>query len=62
MYTGFGVVTQSGAIVYDLLETRREAEEICDVLNSGIGPEWDAVSAELERRTAQPQTQEQGKE
>lgn len=47
---GFGVVTQDGAIEYDLLETRGEAEEICDILNAGIGPDWVDVSAEIDRR------------
>lgn len=47
---GYAVVHKSGGIEYDLLETRELAVVIRDVLNAGIGPEWDAVSAELETR------------
>ena len=47
--TGYAILTENGGIEYDLLESRTEADEICEVLNSGIGPEWDAVIAELER-------------
>lgn len=46
---GYAVV-QGGAIEYDLLETRSDANAIRDVLNDGFGPEWEAVEAELERR------------
>lgn len=47
---GFAVVDHHGAIEYDLLESRKEATQIKNVLNSGIGPEWDAVSQELRAR------------
>jgi hypothetical protein len=43
----FGVAMQNGVIEYDLLDTKKEATDICAVLNDGIGPEWDAVEAEL---------------
>lgn len=46
----FGVAMMIGkrsVIEYDLLDTREEARAICAVLNRGIGPEWDLVSAEL---------------
>lgn len=44
---GYAVLSESGGIEYDLLESRTEAEEICEVLNDGIGPEWDAVEKAL---------------
>lgn len=45
--TGYGVFLVGGGIEYDLIDTKQEADEICEVLNRGIGPEWDAVEAEL---------------
>jgi hypothetical protein len=48
--TGFAVVDGHGAIVYDLLDSKEEAIEICAILNDGIGPEWGAVEEELTRR------------
>lgn len=45
--TGHCVLTENNGIVYDLLETRQEADEICAVLNLGIGPDWDAVEKYL---------------
>ena len=44
----YAIVLENGAVEYDLLDTRTEADEICEVLNCGIGPEWDAVITELE--------------
>jgi hypothetical protein len=46
---GFAIL-EDGAILYDLLETKQQARVIRDVLLDGIGPEWDAVKAELEKR------------
>lgn len=46
---GFAVIAATGAIEYDLLERRVDANDICEILNRGIGPEWDAVEAELDR-------------
>lgn len=43
-------VLEDGGVLYDLLESRDEARAIRDVLRDGIGPEWDAVDAELQRR------------
>jgi hypothetical protein len=40
---GYAVVDSHGAIEYDLLETHAEAEEICEALNLGIGPDWDVL-------------------
>jgi len=48
--TGFAVVDGHGATVYDLLDSKEEAIEICAILNDGIGLEWDAVEEELTRR------------
>lgn len=45
--TGYCILLPNGGIEYDLLETRQEADEICEVLNQGIGPEWDEVEAAL---------------
>jgi len=45
----WGVAFRNGGLEYDNLESRKEAAEICAVLNRGIGPEWDAVSAELDK-------------
>ena len=52
--SGLAVVSEEGpsgetAIVYDLLESRQLAHDICTVLNAGVGPEWDAVSEALDR-------------
>jgi len=47
---GYAVVHESGGIEYDLLESRAEADEICEVLNEGVGPEWDAVEKALRER------------
>lgn len=46
---GYAVVMKNGVIEYDLIEKKEDAEEICDILNRGIGPEWDAVEAELDK-------------
>jgi len=44
---GYAVAEGHGnAIVYDLL-TRKEAQKICRLMNSGVGPEWDAIEAAL---------------
>lgn len=45
----FGIEAVKGGIIYDLLP-KADAVNVCAVLNSGVGPEWDAVEAELERR------------
>lgn len=47
---GYAVVARSGGIEYDLIETKAMAVAIRRVLNAGIGPEWDAVERELQRR------------
>lgn len=49
---GYAVVQKGGGIEYDLLETRELAVKIRDVLNAGVGPDWDEVSVELERMGA----------
>jgi hypothetical protein len=46
------VGSKGGAILYDLLESEKLATEIRDIVNDGIGPEWDLVNEELERRRA----------
>jgi hypothetical protein len=46
---GLAVVGPDGATLYDLLDSAQMAHDICTVLNAGIGPEWDAVSAALDR-------------
>jgi hypothetical protein len=46
---GFAVL-EDGAILYDLLERKSIANAIRDVLRDGIGPDWNAVEAELEKR------------
>lgn len=40
---GYAVVEEHGGVEYDHLDTRSQAEEICEALNAGVGPEWDAV-------------------
>lgn len=50
--TGFAVVTAQGAIEYDLILSRKEAEQIRDILNDGVGPEWEAVANEMKSREA----------
>lgn len=45
----WAVAEKRGGIVYDLLETKGEAKRICDVLNMGIGPEWESVEKALKR-------------
>jgi len=47
---GFAVTDAKGGTLYDLIESRTEADSIRDVLNSGIGPEWNAVENELAMR------------
>lgn len=47
---GYCVVDAKGGTIYDSLESREYAESICSVLNSGIGPDWDDVEAELVRQ------------
>jgi hypothetical protein len=48
---GFAVVERvMGGVEYDLIETREGARAIRDVLNSGVDPCWNSVSAELEKR------------
>jgi hypothetical protein len=47
--SGLAVVSEEGAIEYDLLESPQLAHDICTVLNAGIGPEWEAVSDALEK-------------
>lgn len=42
-------VTEDGAMLYDLLESRQEAKDIQTVLRQGIGPEWDSVEPALEQ-------------
>lgn len=44
----YGVAHLSGGLEYDNLDTKAEATRICAVLNRGIGPERDAVEAELD--------------
>jgi hypothetical protein len=44
---GFAVLDGNGGILYDLLETRKEAEAIRDALNSGCPEDWDSVSKKL---------------
>jgi len=44
-----------GGVLYDLIDmpiaaARKEASVIARICNSGIGPDWDSVSAEMERR------------
>ena len=36
-----------GGIVYDLIETRVEAERICTLLNRGVPAEWDILQKYL---------------
>ena len=38
------VLGNSSAMVYDLIENRAEADQICAALNRGRGPHWSAVS------------------
>lgn len=42
-------VEDRGGIVYDLIDSKTEAEAICKILNKGIGPEWDVVEPELRK-------------
>jgi hypothetical protein len=48
-YGPFGV-TEDGVMLYDLIESRSEAEIIRDVCDEGLGPEWDAIEDEVVRR------------
>jgi hypothetical protein len=49
--SGLAVVgRKDNAIMYDLLDSKLEAIKICEILNEGIGPDWDEVGPELERR------------
>lgn len=50
---GVAVLDALGGSVYDLLKSKEEACKIRDILNDGIGPEWDAVEPELYRRRAE---------
>jgi hypothetical protein len=43
----YSILDQGGAVEYHDIQTRTEADEICAVLNRGIGPEWDAVEDAL---------------
>jgi hypothetical protein len=54
--SGYAVVTHAGAIEYDLLGERKLAVAIKGILNAGIGPEWDLVLPELERRGISSET------
>lgn len=48
---GYAVVyVVGGGIEYDLIDRKEDAEEICEILNRGIGPEWDLVESELDKR------------
>ena len=49
---GYAVLTSNGAIEYDLLESRSLAVQIRNILNRGIGPDWDAVEREMEGEDA----------
>jgi hypothetical protein len=40
----------NGELVYDLIDDEQEARDICAVLNRGIGPDWETVSPEVEKR------------
>jgi hypothetical protein len=48
---GVAVLDKRGAVLYDLLDSAKEARNIASICNRGIGPEWDAVEPELERLT-----------
>ncbi len=41
-------ITQDGGILYDLIEDRALAVDILALLQSGVGPEWDAIERALE--------------
>lgn len=47
--TGYAVVLHGG-VEYDHLESKTEAEEICEALNLGVGPEWDKLQEYFEMR------------
>lgn len=53
---GYAVVQVAGGIEYDLLGERKLAVAIKNILNEGIGPEWDPVLSELERRGISAET------
>lgn len=46
---GCVVEVADGSLVYDLVADPEEARLICEILNRGIGPEWDAVEPVLRR-------------
>lgn len=48
----FGVAMKNGVLEYDLIDARPEAEEICALLNRGIGPEWDEVESHMSYRVS----------
>ncbi len=48
---GYGVRHRDRYLEYDLLESRSLATLICEILNAGIGPDWEAVEEEIDRRT-----------
>ena len=45
---GYGVRHIDGYMEYDLLESRTLAKLICEILNQGIGPQWDAIEDEID--------------
>jgi len=45
----FAVKTIEGAIEYDLIDSLWEADDICRILNQGIGPEWDKVEPHMQK-------------
>lgn len=38
---------KDGGVVYDGIESKREADDICLLLNRGVGPAWDEIKPEL---------------
>ncbi|HXN71491.1 MAG TPA: hypothetical protein VN861_02945 [Candidatus Acidoferrales bacterium] len=48
----FGVSVIGGGLEYDLIYARKDADIICGILNEGIGPEWDDVEPEFNKRKA----------
>lgn len=53
---GCAVLDSNGATLYDFIDDPPDkgsalATAVAQICNAGIGPEWDAVSVELERRS-----------
>jgi hypothetical protein len=46
----FNIVGRYGSVVYDLLDSRQEADAICTIVNEGFGPDWEVVEPILRRR------------